>query len=187
MSAVPVLALAMEGADVIVGAGSAFVPGEAYISNVVIRFPPYPGAGFLTAFATPAILKAQGATWKVDTVAYIAPADLLQYSDDAGFKVPPDFNSGRGKPWCAVIKWTATATSAGGDYSQAGLDKAVRVMIGAAAVGIGYLTFRSFTTVAKAADNVGKGAGSLLRGLSNPGLVLAALVGLIIVVQARKG
>lgn len=147
--------------------------GDAYLTHFVVRFPPFPGFGFLN-FIGPSMVKAIEAkgTIKVRSYGFLDPASL-ERADNAGtlgFRVPADFVSGRAQPWAVMVEWEKVADSTGDPISQAGVETIVRMIATVGLALLGYLTFKSFT---QSATKIGDAAS---KTIFNPGFVVAALV-----------
>jgi hypothetical protein len=174
----------MSGADVATltnATGTEIVIGKPYLTYYVIRFPSWPGYAFLNTFVFKFLVNVskQTATIRVDSGGFVDP-DALAAADVAGtlpFKVPADFKVGKGKPWAVFVQWRKVAEGQGG-ASESGIESVAKLIAAIALAGLGYLTFRSFTNLTT--ETVGsKGP------LQNPGLVIAALAAIALIMVKR--
>jgi len=159
------------------------VVGQSYTTWYVIRFPNYFGDEFMGKHVIPALLRASNLfkTIRIDSAAPISPTGLLD-ADAANtlpFKVPPEFKSGRAKPWALVVQWHKSAETVQGT-TEAGIDGVTKIIIGAVVILLGTLTFRSFTV--GVAGGIAAGA---RRTIGNPGFVLAVVVIVALIFGAR--
>lgn len=172
--------------------------GETYYSWVVLRFPPWPGMGFMTKLVHPSIVKAHGATWRIDSAAYIAPDQLALSAANGSlpFKLPPDFIAGRGKPWAILVQWTHTAETSGTPLNEAGLGPIIKGIIVTGLAGLGLLTYRVFTQVKNVIGGDGKSGGNgggvmsvpklLDQTVFNPGFAIIAVVIVALILRAKR-
>jgi hypothetical protein len=158
------------------------IAGGQYDTHVVVRFPPWPGYAFLNTLVFPGAMKARGSDWRIDSIAFGDPESLAdaQALGTLPFKIPGDFAAGRARPWLITVRWTKTGDTLDLSPSGAGsTDLLVKALIGAAFVGLGFLTIRSFTFAVR------DSATGLKQTLFNPGFILAAV--LVVALFMRRG
>jgi hypothetical protein len=153
---------------------------KPYVTYYVIRFPPFPGYGFLNGLVFPALLKIQRKDIVVDSAGFLDPTALKTGTDSGKlpFKIPPEYEAGRGQPWAIFVQWRKISDTVSG-VNQAGADVVVKLILVLAIASLGYMTFRAITTSAK---ELGNAAG---KTIFSPGVIIAAMV--IVALIVGKG
>lgn len=152
------------------------VVGRPYISYYVFRFPPWNQGlvDWAIKHMTHSPFSIEGIVF--DDVYSVSPSALVTAAQgtELPFRVPPEFKSGRGKPWMVVVKWRKVSEPEQRP-SESGADVIVKAIASVGLGVLGFLTFRAFT------QSAGKIRELAEDTVFSPGFVIAALVAIALI------